>query len=61
MQVGFHPYSTRGDPAAVLQGDFLAGKGVGWAALDTPAGTLSCFNTHLSANYAQDWQVGGFT
>lgn len=50
LQVAFHPYSARGDPAAVLQGDFLVGKGVGWAALATPAGTLSVFCTHLSAN-----------
>lgn len=27
LQVGFHPYSARGDPAAVLNGDFYAGKG----------------------------------
>lgn len=104
--MAFHPYSARGDPAAVLQGDYYVGKGrpacgdmqsnsggfkrfwrsddvptlacahgellgtssaqlhamrhachavacragVGWAALQTPAGTLSVFLTHLSAN-----------
>ncbi|KAL4444071.1 hypothetical protein ABPG75_011808 [Micractinium tetrahymenae] len=57
-EVAFHPYSARGDPAALLQGDFYAGKGVGWAALAMPAGLLSVFNTHLSANYGQRWQWG---
>ncbi|PRW50999.1 neutral sphingomyelinase [Chlorella sorokiniana] len=59
-EVAFHRYSARGDPAAVLQGDYYVGKGVGWAALQTPAGTLSVFLTHLSANYGQEWQVGAF-
>lgn len=36
----------------------LLAAGVGWAALDTPAGTISVFNTHLSANYGQRWQTG---
>ncbi|KAL4429990.1 hypothetical protein ABPG77_004360 [Micractinium sp. CCAP 211/92] len=58
VEVAFHPYSARGDPAALLNGDFYAGKGVGWAALQTPAGLLSVFNTHLSANYGQRWQWG---
>ncbi|EFN60044.1 hypothetical protein CHLNCDRAFT_133272 [Chlorella variabilis] len=57
-QVAFQPYTARGDPFAVLNGDYFAGKGVGWAALDTPAGTISVFNTHLSANYGQRWQTG---
>ena len=32
----FGLFTARGDPAAVMQGDWLAGKGVGWAALQTP-------------------------
>lgn len=47
VQADFHPYSARGDPAALLQGDFYAGKGVGWASLDAPAGRLSVFNVSL--------------
>ena len=43
----FHPFSARGDPAAVHHGDFLTGKGVGWAALQTPAGPVDVFCTHL--------------
>ncbi|GAB4818425.1 hypothetical protein N2152v2_005471 [Parachlorella kessleri] len=58
LEVGFHPYSARGDPVKVFNGDFFAGKGVGWAALATPAGVVDVFNTHLSANYQQQWQDG---
>ncbi|PSC75873.1 neutral sphingomyelinase [Micractinium conductrix] len=58
LETAFHPYSARGDPAALLQGDYLTGKGVGWAAVAAPCGRLSIFNTHLSANYAQRWQHG---
>lgn len=36
----------------------LPPTGVGWAMLETPAGRLSVFNTHLSANYGQQWQAG---
>lgn len=55
LQVGFHPYSARGDPFRVLNGDYFAGKGVGWAAVKTPAGIVDIFNTHLSANYHHHW------
>ena len=44
LETAFHPYSARGDPAALLQGDYLTGKGVGWAAVAAPCGRLSIFN-----------------
>lgn len=33
VEAAYHPFSARGDPAAVHQGDWLAGKGAGWALL----------------------------
>jgi sphingomyelin phosphodiesterase 2 len=47
VDAAFKPFSARGDPAAVLQGDFFAGKGVGWAAVAAPQGMLSIFNVRL--------------
>lgn len=54
-QVAFHPYSARGDPAALLNGDFYAGKGVGWAALQTPGGLLFVFNVSAGADASLIW------
>ncbi|KAK9864124.1 hypothetical protein WJX84_004721 [Apatococcus fuscideae] len=54
-QVRFVQFTAAGDPVS-LKGDYFAGKGVGWAQLDTPAGIVDTFNTHLSANYKQSWR-----
>lgn len=54
LQVGFVQFTAAGDPLS-LKGDYFAGKGVGWAQHQTPAGLVDTFNTHLSANYKQAW------
>ncbi|KAK9868659.1 hypothetical protein WJX84_005275 [Apatococcus fuscideae] len=54
-QARFIQFTAAGDPLS-LKGDFFAGKGVGWTQLETPAGLIDTFNTHLSANYRQSWQ-----
>ena len=54
-QVRFIQFTAAGDPVS-LKGDYFAGKGVGWAQLETPAGIVDTFNTHLSANYKQSWR-----
>ena len=55
LQVRFIQFTAAGDPLS-LKGDYFAGKGIGWAQLETPVGIVDTFNTHLSANYKQSWQ-----
>ena len=45
-----------GPPEAVWQGDWIAGKGVGLACLDTPSGPVRVFNTHTCANYGHAYR-----
>ena len=55
LQAHFHGYAVAGDPSKLTHGDYYAGKGVGHAVLQTPAGLLSVFNTHLCANYSHKY------
>ncbi|EFJ41576.1 hypothetical protein VOLCADRAFT_107631 [Volvox carteri f. nagariensis] len=54
IDVVFHPYSVRGEPGA-LQGEAMAGKGIGYARVQLPHGSGSTaahiFNTHTHANW----------
>ncbi len=47
----FWPFRLSGHPRQVLQGDYYAGKGIGLARLQTPAGPLDVYNTHFVARY----------
>lgn len=51
LHASFEQYAAAGDPLALTCGDYLAAKGVGWVQLETPAGAVDVFNTHLHANY----------
>ncbi|GLI59624.1 hypothetical protein VaNZ11_001490, partial [Volvox africanus] len=52
--VAFRPYSVRGE-AGALQGEAMAGKGIGYARVQLPYGgrctALHIFNTHTHANW----------
>ncbi len=52
----FHQFSVGGPPEAVWQGDWIAGKGIGLACLDTPQGRVHVYNTHTCANYGHGYQ-----
>lgn len=49
----FHSFKVTGFPHRVLEGDFHASKGVGYALLQTPLGEVPLFVTHLIAKYSR--------
>lgn len=51
LQTDFWPYVAAGNAIAINHGDFFAGKGIAWARIDSPIGSVDVFNTHLHANY----------
>jgi endonuclease/exonuclease/phosphatase family metal-dependent hydrolase len=51
----FEAYRTRGLPQRVWHGDYWGGKGFGELALETGAGQLALYLTHLHAQY--DWDA----
>jgi sphingomyelin phosphodiesterase 2 len=52
VDAAFHAYAVRGKPGA-LQGEAMAGKGIGYACLVLPCGRRAhLFNTHMHANWA---------
>lgn len=55
LQACFYGYAVAGDPSALTHGDYYAGKGIGQAILQTPAGLLTVFNTHICANYSHKY------
>ncbi|KAK9804323.1 hypothetical protein WJX72_006696 [[Myrmecia] bisecta] len=56
VQVRFEKYEAAGDPSALFQGDYFAGKGISYVRLMTPEGPVDVFNTHLGANYLHSYQ-----
>ncbi|KAF1782538.1 Endonuclease/exonuclease/phosphatase [Phytophthora cactorum] len=51
----YHSFSLSGRPYALHESDFVANKGVGLLRVETPAGQIDVYVTHLLANY----NVGG--
>lgn len=47
----YHAFSLTGRPYALHEADFIANKGVGLVRLETPAGPVDLYATHLLANY----------
>ncbi|CEG48479.1 sphingomyelin phosphodiesterase 2 [Plasmopara halstedii] len=47
----FHSFSLSGRPYALHESDFVANKGVGLLRVETPAGQIDVYATHLLANY----------
>jgi endonuclease/exonuclease/phosphatase family metal-dependent hydrolase len=56
LQTAFHPYRLAGSARTVYHGDFIAGKGIGLARIQTPIGEIDVYNTHLIAQYDFDRQ-----
>ena len=52
----FHQFSVGGPPEAVWQGDWIAGKGIGLACVDTPEGKVQLYDTHTCANYGHSYR-----
>ncbi|CAI5725462.1 unnamed protein product [Peronospora destructor] len=51
----YHSFGLSGRPYALHESDFVANKGVGLLRIETPAGQIDVYVTHLLANY----NVGG--
>ncbi|KAK1940554.1 Sphingomyelin phosphodiesterase 2 [Phytophthora citrophthora] len=47
----YHSFSLSGRPYALHESDFIANKGVGLLRVETPAGQIDVYVTHLLANY----------
>lgn len=47
----YHSFSLSGRPYALHESDFVANKGVGLLRVETPAGQIDVYVTHLLANY----------
>lgn len=47
----YHSFSLSGRPYALHESDFIANKGVGMLRVETPAGQIDVYVTHLLANY----------
>ncbi|KAF4321861.1 hypothetical protein G195_004908 [Phytophthora kernoviae 00238/432] len=47
----YHSFSLSGRPYALHEADFVANKGVGLLRVETPAGQIDVYVTHLLANY----------
>jgi len=54
QEVLFHQFRLKGKPEKIWQGDFYAGKGIGLARVQSPAGLLDFYNMHPIAQYASD-------
>ena len=52
----FYQFSVGGPPEAVWQGDWIAGKGIGLACVDTPEGRVQLYDTHTCANYGHSYR-----
>jgi endonuclease/exonuclease/phosphatase family metal-dependent hydrolase len=49
----FHRYAASPPARRIWEGDYWAGKGVGLARIETPAGMLDFFDTHAQAGYGR--------
>lgn len=54
VELDFHRYRLRGTAETVYYGDYIAGKGIGLARIQTPDGLLNFYITHLIAQYEAD-------
>lgn len=53
---GFHRFRLSGRPERLADAEYYAGKGIGYVRLQTPAGEVDVYNTHLIAQYTTDEQ-----
>ncbi|MFP4321144.1 MAG: endonuclease/exonuclease/phosphatase family protein [Anaerolineales bacterium] len=55
IETRFWRFRLNGYPQHFVQGDYFAGKGIGLARVQTPAGELDVYNMHLVAQYKPDF------
>jgi endonuclease/exonuclease/phosphatase family metal-dependent hydrolase len=55
-EAGFHRFRLSGRPERVAEAEYVAGKGVGYVRLQTPAGEVDVYNFHLLSQYTTDEQ-----
>ena len=55
-EVGFHRFRLTGRPEKLADAEYLAGKGIGYVRVQTPAGEVDVYNTHLIAQSTTDEQ-----
>jgi endonuclease/exonuclease/phosphatase family metal-dependent hydrolase len=53
IESDFHTFAVKGFPHRLTEGDFHASKGVGYVLIDSPAGKIPVFVTHLIAKYSR--------
>jgi len=53
-EVGFHRFRLSGRPERLADAEYFAGKGIGYVRLQTPAGEIDVYNTHLIAQSTTD-------
>lgn len=51
ISIQYIQYPLNGKPQRLSQGDWWAGKGVGYVQIQTPMGIVHLFNTHTHSNY----------
>lgn len=54
LDADFHKFRLGGRIDTKFRGDYLVGKGIGFARIQTPTGLLDVFNTHPNAQYDPD-------
>uniref|UniRef100_A0AAV1U174 Endonuclease/exonuclease/phosphatase domain-containing protein n=1 Tax=Peronospora matthiolae TaxID=2874970 RepID=A0AAV1U174_9STRA len=54
----YHSFGLSGRPYALHESDFIANKGVGLLRVETPAGQIDVYATHLLANYNSRGEPG---
>lgn len=57
--VAFQRFRLAGRPEVIWRGDYLAGKGIGLARVQTPQGPLDVYNMHTLAQYLPDEKDDG--
>jgi endonuclease/exonuclease/phosphatase family metal-dependent hydrolase len=53
-EAGFQRFRLTGRPERLAEAEYVAGKGVGYARVHTPAGEVDVYNCHLLAQYTTD-------
>ena len=51
---GFHRFRLTGRPERLADAEYFAGKGIGYVRVQTPAGEVDVYNTHLIAQSTTD-------
>jgi len=55
-KVAFHRFRLTGRPERLVDAEYFAGKGIGYAQVQTPVGEVDVYNTHLIALLTTDEQ-----